>query len=331
MRARAARRVGRGLSAVRDAQRRHHRGHHPDGSRRAAPASSFSGCTAWARACIARCRHGSGRRAACTLRSARYRDLLAYLVRRLLENGANSSFVHQLADEHVAMDRAGALAAAGRAAAGLPLPRDLYGTGRPNSAGLDVTPRTRAHRRSPTRGGARVPVLPNVRRRSAASPLTAGASSWRSCQQAARWLERAGGGRCATDARSCGPHRDAALRVRRARRERRPQDLGRRDLRSARGRSIFCATTPTKPSGSWRPCRCRGRRRESNELRLRARGVWVCIVAWNFPLAIFTGQIAAALVTGNAVRRSRRNRRRRARKRWSNCCTGAACPSDALR
>jgi RHH-type proline utilization regulon transcriptional repressor/proline dehydrogenase/delta 1-pyrroline-5-carboxylate dehydrogenase len=40
---------------------------------------------------------------------------------------------------------------------------------------------------------------------------------------------------------------------------------------------------------------------ESNELRLRARGVWAAISPWNFPLAIFTGQIAAALVTGNSV------------------------------
>jgi len=40
---------------------------------------------------------------------------------------------------------------------------------------------------------------------------------------------------------------------------------------------------------------------ETNELRLTARGVWVCISPWNFPLAIFTGQVAAALATGNAV------------------------------
>ena len=40
---------------------------------------------------------------------------------------------------------------------------------------------------------------------------------------------------------------------------------------------------------------------ESNELRLRGRGVFVCISPWNFPLAIFTGQIAAALAAGNAV------------------------------
>src|SRR5258706_249601 len=40
---------------------------------------------------------------------------------------------------------------------------------------------------------------------------------------------------------------------------------------------------------------------ETNELHLRGRGVWACISPWNFPLAIFTGQVAAALATGNAV------------------------------
>jgi RHH-type proline utilization regulon transcriptional repressor/proline dehydrogenase/delta 1-pyrroline-5-carboxylate dehydrogenase len=40
---------------------------------------------------------------------------------------------------------------------------------------------------------------------------------------------------------------------------------------------------------------------ESNELRLIARGPWVCISPWNFPLAIFMGQVAAALATGNTV------------------------------
>ena len=40
---------------------------------------------------------------------------------------------------------------------------------------------------------------------------------------------------------------------------------------------------------------------ESNELRLTPRGPWVCISPWNFPLAIFTGQVAAALATGNTV------------------------------
>ncbi|MCB2016942.1 MAG: proline dehydrogenase family protein, partial [Hydrogenophaga sp.] len=67
-----------------------------------------------------------------------HRDLLAYLVRRLLENGANSSFVHQLADESVGMSEL--LVSPLRVApeGSLPLPPDLYGTQRANSAGLDL-------------------------------------------------------------------------------------------------------------------------------------------------------------------------------------------------
>jgi RHH-type proline utilization regulon transcriptional repressor/proline dehydrogenase/delta 1-pyrroline-5-carboxylate dehydrogenase len=50
-----------------------------------------------------------------------------------------------------------------------------------------------------------------------------------------------------------------------------------------------------------RPLALPGPTGESNELRLTGRGAWVCISPWNFPLAIFTGQVAAALVTGNTV------------------------------
>ena len=69
-----------------------------------------------------------------------HRDLLAYLVRRLLENGANSSFVHQLADPRVAPEELLAsplaLAHVGEGAEGLALPVDLYGATRRNSNGL---------------------------------------------------------------------------------------------------------------------------------------------------------------------------------------------------
>ena len=47
--------------------------------------------------------------------------------------------------------------------------------------------------------------------------------------------------------------------------------------------------------------RCRGRPAKSNELHYRGRGVFVCISPWNFPLAIFLGQVTAALAAGNAV------------------------------
>ena len=55
------------------------------------------------------------------------------------------------------------------------------------------------------------------------------------------------------------------------------------------------------PGHSRGAARCRVRPGESNELRLEGRGVFGCISPWNFPLAIFTGQVAAALAAGNAV------------------------------
>ncbi|RYF41339.1 MAG: bifunctional proline dehydrogenase/L-glutamate gamma-semialdehyde dehydrogenase, partial [Comamonadaceae bacterium] len=71
-----------------------------------------------------------------------HRDLLAYLVRRLLENGANSSFVHQLADESVGMDELLVSPLHLSPEPSLPLPAGLFGAGRPNSAGLDLTVET---------------------------------------------------------------------------------------------------------------------------------------------------------------------------------------------
>ena len=66
-------------------------------------------------------------------------------------------------------------------------------------------------------------------------------------------------------------------------------------------RSTSCATTPTRPSASCSRVALPGPTGESNELRLHGRGVFVCISPWNFPLAIFTGQVAAALAAGNTV------------------------------
>jgi RHH-type proline utilization regulon transcriptional repressor/proline dehydrogenase/delta 1-pyrroline-5-carboxylate dehydrogenase len=67
-----------------------------------------------------------------------HRDLLAYLVRRLLENGANSSFVHQLADENVGVDELLASPLAPPTPMALPLPVALFGDGRRNSMGVDL-------------------------------------------------------------------------------------------------------------------------------------------------------------------------------------------------
>jgi RHH-type proline utilization regulon transcriptional repressor/proline dehydrogenase/delta 1-pyrroline-5-carboxylate dehydrogenase len=63
----------------------------------------------------------------------------------------------------------------------------------------------------------------------------------------------------------------------------------------------FCRYYATQARRSLAPQAMPGPTGESNELRYRGRGVFICISPWNFPLAIFTGQIAAALVAGNTV------------------------------
>src|SRR5690242_6922179 len=77
-----------------------------------------------------------------------HKDLLAYLVRRLLENGANSSFVHQLANENLrdedllADPVAKVKAVGGTRHPSIPLPKDLFQPERLNSAGIDLQDRT---------------------------------------------------------------------------------------------------------------------------------------------------------------------------------------------
>ena len=69
--------------------------------RRPAGASSSSGCTAWARRCTRSCASARATRCRIYAPVGAHRDLLAYLVRRLLENGANSSFVNQIVDKRL--------------------------------------------------------------------------------------------------------------------------------------------------------------------------------------------------------------------------------------
>ena len=141
------------LPAIRDPQRADRRLASSSG-RAASRATSSSACTAWAKRSTARCSR-TIRARACRAYApvGGHRDLLAYLVRRLLENGANSSFVSVAADPDVPV--ADASEAPGRhhrvtpqAARHpkLPLPRDLYGPERPNSRGVEF-----GHRAASTR------------------------------------------------------------------------------------------------------------------------------------------------------------------------------------
>lgn len=258
-----------------------------------------------------------------------HKDLLAYLVRRLLENGANSSFVNRIADEHVSLDdlikdpieELERLNPKRNPA--IPLPADIFGVARRNSKGADLSdPLVRgpladrlAELESRTwtaapglgkRGQGRPVVSPfdqgivvgevreatesdidaMVRRAASAQP------EWDARGGAARahLLERAADlfeghaeqfySLCIREGGKTLP--DAVLEVREA------VDFLR--FYAAEARRQFSGAIPLPgPTG------------ERNELRMHGRGVFVCISPWNFPLAIFTGPVAAALAAGNCV------------------------------
>ncbi len=231
-----------------------------------------------------------------------HRDLLAYLVRRLLENGANSSFVHQLADESVGMGELLTSPLRLEPESSLPLPPELYGPGRANSLGLDLTVESMRAPLLAAFNTVQLPVVPEFDDKLAASAVKNGAGSYQiwsniSVAKRATILRRAADALQQQMPRFCAllvkeafkTWGDAVSEVREA------VDFLRYYANEAE-RIMQPVALPGQYLGV-----TLGVTGESNELRLSARGVWVCISPWNFPLAIFTGQVAAALVTGNAV------------------------------
>ncbi|QPF83580.1 bifunctional proline dehydrogenase/L-glutamate gamma-semialdehyde dehydrogenase PutA [Bradyrhizobium genosp. L] len=232
-----------------------------------------------------------------------HRDLLAYLVRRLLENGANSSFVALAADNRVPIadllrrpvEIIGADTNASHS--GIPLPADLYRPQRENSHGIEFGERSALDRlisaiaiekAAPTAIAAATPAQADA----AVVAARRGFKAWNGTpaarradilNKAAELLEQrrahfiallqSEGGKTIDDALS--ELREAA-------------DFCR--YYAALGRNLFGeAEAMPGPTG------------ESNVLALRGRGAFVAISPWNFPLAIFLGQVTAALMAGNAV------------------------------
>lgn len=257
-----------------------------------------------------------------------HRDLLAYLVRRLLENGANSSFVHQFSDPSVSVED---LAidprepAARPAGAPLPTGAALYLPDRRNSRGHDLgdpgVPEALlaaiAAERSVNRMAMPViagqaqpsppqPVLNPANGRLVGTVVATGPAAIAAAVAAAvaaqpDWSLAGGDFRAdrleaAADLLEAEEARflqlaideagktlaDAVAEVREA------VDFLRYYAREAR-QHFTAATSLPGPTG------------ERNELLLEGKGVFVCISPWNFPLAIFLGQVAAALLAGNAV------------------------------
>ena len=223
-----------------------------------------------------------------------HRDLLAYLVRRLLENGANSSFVHQLADESVGMDELLISPLRLEPQASLPLPMDLYGTARANSSGRDLTVVAQRDELLAAHAACVVPVVAEAKAEDATGAVAravAAFGAWNHTPVA----QRAAVLRFAADALDAALPRFCTLLVKEA------HKTWGDAVSEVREAVDFLRYYANEAERVQAPQTLPGPTGESNTLRLEGRGAWVCISPWNVPLAIFMGQVAAALATGNTV------------------------------
>jgi RHH-type proline utilization regulon transcriptional repressor/proline dehydrogenase/delta 1-pyrroline-5-carboxylate dehydrogenase len=272
-----------------------------------------------------------------------HEDLLPYLVRRLLENGANTSFVNRIVDESLPIGELIAdptevvRAFPSKPHPRIPQPIDLYSTpvsddtsesaspNRKNSMGVnfgndnELRALAEAVAKVPTNWSA-TPLVPGAKLSGETQPVTDPSDRRRQIgtkQQAdAATIERA-----LANGHAAQPEWDRLPAASRAKileyaadllEQRRAQfvallvrEAGKTlpaavsEVREAADMCRYYAAMARKLMGHPEPLP--GPTGESNQLSLHGRGVFVCISPWNFPLAIFTGQVAAALATGNAV------------------------------
>ena len=227
-----------------------------------------------------------------------HRDLLAYLVRRLLENGANSSFVHQLADatmtdEKILADPVAKIAAVGGSRhPSIPLPNDLFRPERPNSWGLDLNDRPELARIAKA-------VAPPLTFRTEPGALPEEAVG-RALSAFPGWSSRSVENRSACLERLADlleRDRDMLMRIAVQEAKKTIPDA----LAEVREAVDFCRYYAAQARKGLQPVELPGPTGERNLLRMAGRGVFVCIAPWNFPLAIFLGQVSAALAAGNTV------------------------------
>jgi RHH-type proline utilization regulon transcriptional repressor/proline dehydrogenase/delta 1-pyrroline-5-carboxylate dehydrogenase len=258
-----------------------------------------------------------------------HKELLAYLVRRLLENGANSSFVNRIADEQVSLDElvrdpvAELASLKPKRNPAISLPRLIFGEARRNSAGVDLSDplvrepllerlkglESRSWRAVPSgaKGGkGRVVASPHDRRIQVGTVIEASSKDV---------------DRMARAAAAAQPEWDALGGQARAKLLDRAADLyeeHREELFSLcireGGKTLIDAVLEVREAVDFlrfyasearrqftAPLPLPGPTGEQNELRLHGRGVFASISPWNFPLAIFTGLVSAPLAAGNAV------------------------------
>jgi RHH-type proline utilization regulon transcriptional repressor/proline dehydrogenase/delta 1-pyrroline-5-carboxylate dehydrogenase len=260
-----------------------------------------------------------------------HQNLLGYLVRRLLENGANNSFVNSLSDDKTPIAKliadpvARISALTSKPHPRIPLPRDIYGDWQ-NSQGIDLSDATQLLNlkqqmetaaktvwkvgsiiqakvclhphptplMSPSQQDQIIGYVSKANETEVEEALitaTEATRAWArvSVTERAALLERAAdlfqqymptlitiltreGGKCVADC-----------------------------LAEVRETIDYCRYYAQRARLDLAPVSLPGPTGEANQLSLHPRGVIACISPWNFPLAIFTGQIVAALVTGNTV------------------------------
>ena len=257
-----------------------------------------------------------------------HKELLAYLVRRLLENGANSSFVNRIADEQVSIDElvrdpvAELEALSPKRNPKIVLPPDLFGPGRRNSAGVDLSdplvrePLLERLKALEARSWTAKPGLGKGEPRPIVSPhdhrITVGKTFEATADEVDR-LVRAGHA-AQVDWDALGGEVRAKLLERAADLyEARAEEFFSLCIREA-GKTLIDAVLEVREAVDFlrfyasearrqftKPLPLPGPTGEQNELRLHGRGVIAAISPWNFPLAIFTGLVSAPLAAGNAV------------------------------
>ena len=247
-----------------------------------------------------------------------HETLLAYLVRRLLENGANTSFVHQLVDERIPIEELIAdPVAEARRLGGAPhplivLPGDVFAPERKNSKGLDLSDagarstleRTVADTGASYKAEPILPTLPTdgraekvicnpanhadiVGHAAAATGMDVEAAMASAAVAAPRW------------ANTCAGERAAILDRGGDLLEQSMEQLSALLIREA-GKSMPNAVSEVREAVDY----CRYYAAQARSVLAAPHtplGPAVCISPWNFPLAIFTGQIVAALAAGNPV------------------------------